>query len=484
MSDRHSEQESGDEDGKKDESGKEDGGKKSDDKKDSDKKDDKGDGKGEDKDKKESPLKNPKIRIGLIIAALVLLVALIAWLVYYYTWDRYQQDTNDAYLKVDQVTVSPQVPGYVTKVLVDDNQMVRAGQVLVEIDPKQYQARVDQALAQTDAATADIARYQAQIDQQQAMIAQAQANLDGARTNAVYDKGEVDRYKPLSAAGAETSEKLANLENSYNQAMAQVASNQAQLVSAQRAIETYAAQIKQGQAQVEQAQAQAKNAKIDLDYTIIHASMDGRVGDKEVRVGQYLQAGARIMDIVPLSQIYLEANFKETQIGLMRVGQPASIRVDALSGVRLRGHVASFSPGTGAEFSLLPPENATGNFTKIVQRVPVRIGIDADEDTRAVLVPGLSVEVTVNTIGQKDFPKRAEKEQKQIEQRDDQTQQQDGQQTPQPENAATENATGPGANPDFPAPKDSAAQNTEGQESDGVPYDTRTNAPAQAGAAP
>ena len=152
-------------------------------------------------------------------------------------------------------------------------------------------------------------------------------------------------------------------------------------------------------AQLQAAQATSRQAQLDLGDTIVRSTLAGRVGDRAVRVGQFAQPGTRLMTIVPMQDIYLTANFKETQIGRMRAGQPATIKVDALPGMELRGAIASFSPGTGAQFALLPPQNATGNFTKIVQRVPVRIRIDANEQTRPLLLPGLSVTVSVDTRG-------------------------------------------------------------------------------------
>jgi len=352
------------------------------------------------------------------------LIALLAWLYYYWTYDRFQQETNDAYLKVDQVTVSPQTAGYVLQVLVEDNQPVKAGDVLVKIDPAPYEAKLNQAHAQIDVSTADIARYESEIHKQEAQVNQAEAQLAGAHSNVVFYTGETDRYRPLATSGAETKEKLDQMENSRREALSQQAADQAQVDTAERTIGTLKAQIAQSQAQREVAEAQAQQAKIDLDYTTVHASLDGRIGNKTVRVGQYMQPGARMMSLVPLQEIYCEANYKETQLGLMRVGQPVTISVDAMPQVTMRGEVDSFSPGTGAEFSLLPPENATGNFTKIVQRVPVRIKLIIDDDTRAILVPGLSVETTVNTLGEKHFVDRAKKENKAVDKKIDKEQDQ------------------------------------------------------------
>jgi membrane fusion protein (multidrug efflux system) len=170
--------------------------------------------------------------------------------------------------------------------------------------------------------------------------------------------------------------------------------------------------VKQGLAQAQAARAQQTAADVDLNATLIRAAIDGRVGDKTVEVGQYAGTGTRLMSLVPLDKLYITANFKETQLALMRPGQPVEIKVDALDGIALKGRVASFSPGTGAQFSLLPPQNATGNFTKITQRVPVRIALEATPQTRRLLVPGLSVEVTVDTSSAKDDIERLRDEQR------------------------------------------------------------------------
>jgi membrane fusion protein (multidrug efflux system) len=200
------------------------------------------------------------------------------------------------------------------------------------------------------------------------------------------------------------------LRNQAAQAQKNAAAQRAALFVAERRVASLRAQERQAAAQREAAQAQLTAAGINLGSTIVQSSVDGRIGDKSVRVGQYVQSGTRLMSVVPLAQIYITANFKETQIGRMRPGQPARIRVDALDGIELRGRVQSVSPGTGAEFSLLPPQNATGNFTKIVQRVPVRIALDAGPEARKVLMPGLSVTVKVDTISAKDVEGRIEKQ--------------------------------------------------------------------------
>ncbi len=291
--------------------------------------------------------------------------------------------------------------------LVVDNQDVVAGQVLVRIDPRDPAARLDQAQAQVDQGKAAISADEAQIEQQRAIIAQAQATLAGSKAGVVYAAQQVDRYAPLAQTGAESAERLDLLRQNRDQARAQSAAAAAQLLAAQRQIGTLRAQIGVSQAQMEQAAAQVRQARADVEGSVVRASIAGRVGDRTVRPGQYVQPGTRMMTVVPVQAIYLNANFKETQIGRMRRGQPVEIKVDALGSQRLKGVVDSFSPGTGAQFALIPPSNATGNFTKIVQRVTVRIRVIAPTRIRAMLLPGLSVEASVDTKNLKPVRRQA-----------------------------------------------------------------------------
>ncbi len=350
--------------------------------------------------------KKPDRRAVLLAVGATLAIVALVWGARWWTVGRFIQSTDDAYLKADSMTVAPKVSGYVAEVYVADNQQVEAGQPLVRLDSRQYQAILEQANATVAARKADIERGEAELAQQQANIAQARALLAGARANETHAIQEVKRYEPLVATGAETHERLADLINSRNQATATVAADVAALESAERQPATTRAQIDQARAQLQAAEASARQSQLDNQDTIVRSTLAGRVGDRTVRVGQYVQPGTRLMTIVPVQDVYLEANFKETQIGLMRAGQPATIHVDALPGTDLHGSVVSFSPGTGSEFALLPPQNATGNFTKIVQRVPVRIKIDAGQETHDVLVPGLSVTVRVDTRSGREAEKR------------------------------------------------------------------------------
>ncbi|WBO22855.1 HlyD family secretion protein [Sphingomonas abietis] len=342
---------------------------------------------------------SPRVKFILLALVIVVAIAIVIWFIHYETRGKYFEGTDDAYIGADAVTVSPKISGYVEQVFVRDNQDVKAGASLVRIDPRDYKAQTAQYQAQIDVAQANADNVRAGIREQEAAIQQARAQLASSQADARFAASQVARYTPLAESGAETHEKLTTLRNQATQAAATAAAQAAALSEAERRVASLQAQVRQAQAQGEAAQAQLAAADVNLGSTIVKASVDGRVGDKSVRVGQYVQSGTRMMSVVPLAAIYVTANFKETQVGLMRPGQPATIEVDALPGVALKGHVESVSPGTGAQFSLLPPQNATGNFTKIVQRVPIRIAIDAGPDARKVLVPGLSVDVTVDTIG-------------------------------------------------------------------------------------
>ncbi len=328
-----------------------------------------------------------------VVAAIGGAVSLGRW----WTVGRFIESTNDAYLQADNMTAAPKVAGYVTDVYVRDNQVVKAGDPLVRLDIRQYQVALAQSTATVDARRADIARAEADISQQRANLEQAEAQAKVSQINARHASDEYARYAPLAATGAETHERVADLKSTRDQAVATLAANTASIAAARTQIASFTAQLQQARAQLEAAQASAAQARLDLDNTIVRSTLDGRVGDRTVRVGQYVQPGTRLLTVVPVDAIYLVANFKETQIGRMRIGQPVELHVDALPDDTLSGTVDSFAPGTGAQFALLPPENATGNFTKIVQRVPVRIRLAANARAPRMLLPGLSVTVDVDT---------------------------------------------------------------------------------------
>ena len=357
-----------------------------------------------------SPTRRSGKRLILVVLGIIALILAGIWLARWWTVGRFIESTDDAYLQADSVTVAPKVSGYVTDVYVGDNATVKAGDPLVRLDTRQYQVALDQAQATIAARAADIQRAQADILQQHANIEQAKAQQQVARVSAQHARDEVQRYAPLAATGAETSERLSELTSTRDQAVATLAANTAAVDAAETQIAATTAQIAQARAQLEAAEASARQAHLDLQDTVVRSVLAGKVGDRSVRVGQYVQPGTRMLSVVPVQSTYLTANFKETQVGHMRVGQPVVLHVDALPGTDLHGVVDSFAPGTGAQFALLPPENATGNFTKIVQRIPVRIRIETGPETRSVLLPGLSVTADVDTRSSREGDQRIKAE--------------------------------------------------------------------------
>jgi len=337
-------------------------------------------------------------------------VAIYEW-IGYLNHGQYVQSTDDAYVKADAITVSSKLSGYVRSVAAGDNQAVKAGDVLVTIDPTDYRIRAAQAAAQENLAVAGQALNKAGIAEAEAGVAQAAAALTNAQRDLAFQNGEVARYRPLVAAGSEPRQALDQVSSTRDKAAANVAAASAALSAARAKLDAARAQFGQADAQIAAARAQADAARTDLATTRLVAPIAGTVASSSVRIGQFVQPGQRLMSLVPVQAIYVEANFKETQIGLMRPGQPATIEVDALPGVEFHGRVDSVTPGTGATFSLIPPQNATGNFTKIVQRVPVRIRIDAGPEARRVLVPGLSLKVDVDTTGAREALRRIRAEQ-------------------------------------------------------------------------
>lgn len=334
-----------------------------------------------------------------VLSVLVLgaLIGAAAWGVHWWSVGRFIESTNDAYLQADSLSVSSKVAGTVAEVYVSDNQTVSVGQPLVRLDVRPYQAAREKAEAAISAALADIARGEAELAQHAASITQVQAQLDGESANEQYAAAQVKRYAPLAQTGAETQERMAELRNALRQASALRAAQAAALTVAQRQLQTQRATIEQARAQLASAQANTRQTRLDEQDTTVYSTLAGRVGSRSVRVGQYLQPGTRLMSVVPLNDVYLTANFKETQIERMHPGQAVNVHIDAWPGVVLQGTVESLSPGTGSQFALLPSNNTTGNFTKIVQRVPVRIHLQAAPDAAIELLPGLSATVDVDT---------------------------------------------------------------------------------------
>ena len=381
--------------------------------------DDKGEGKDKGKDGKDkpSPFKKTWVRVLIAVVVVLVLVALTFWLVYYLTHGRYIQNTNDAYIRADKVTVTATVSAMVKRIAIVDNQYVKAGDLLLELDARANTARIEQYAALAAQSGAEAEQYRNQIFAQEATVAQYAAQARGAAVQRDYYAGEVKRYAPLVAAGAEREEQLAQLRQERDKAAQDVAQYRAAELSARRTIAVLKTQVAQAEAKLAQAKAQEAQTAVDVGNSSVRAAVEGRVGDRQVFPGTYVNTGTQMLTIIPINALYVEANFKETQLGLMRIGQPVKIKVDALDGTTVNGTVESFSPATGSEFSVLPPQNASGNFTKIVQRVPVRIRLDAGPEARRVLVAGLSVIVYVDTVGNKEDVDRRKREEKDREDR-------------------------------------------------------------------
>jgi len=342
----------------------------------------------------------PWSRRAQFIFAILLLASLAGLALYGWRWwsfGRFQETTNNAYIHADSVVIAPKIAGYVEAVLVRSNQEVVAGQPLVRIDTGPFAAALAKASADVAARQADIRRTEAELGRQGALIAQSEAQATEARLGFNLAEREAIRYAELARVGADTRQRADVAIASRDEAAARVAAAGAGVDTTRRVVDTLRAQLGQNAAALQAALAAERQARIDLAATTVRASQAGLVGDKSVAVGQFVQAGTRLMSVVPVHDIYLEANLKETQIGRVRAGQPVKIAIDALPDADIRGVVLSRAPGTGAVFALLPPDNATGNFTKIVQRVPIRIRIDAPADVRPMLVPGLSATVSIDT---------------------------------------------------------------------------------------
>lgn len=314
----------------------------------------------------------------------------------YWTTGRYLESTDDAYVKADYTTVAPKVAGYIADVLVQDNQPVTAGQLLARIDDRDFRAALAQADADVNAAAAAVRNLDAQINLQHSLIEQAQAAIDASKATLDFADADAVRYRDLMKTGSGTTQRAQQTESIRGQAAAQLQRDQSGLIAAQKKIAVLTTERDQAQAQLERSRALAQQATLNLSYTTISAPVDGTVGARSLRVGQFVAAGTQLMAVVPLHATYVVANFKETQLTYVRDGQPVELRVDGYPDVKLTGHVDSLSPASGLEFALLPPDNATGNFTKIVQRIPVRITLD-DSRLTGMLRAGMSVEPTVNT---------------------------------------------------------------------------------------
>jgi membrane fusion protein (multidrug efflux system) len=316
---------------------------------------------------------------------------------WWWTEGRFIESTDNAYVQGDMSAIGPQIDGYVAAVLVGDNQAVKAGDVLVRIEDRDFKARLDQANAAVETAKADVNTIQSQILYQQTLVAQAQAQLEASDAEARRAQQQYDRYAKLVNDKVISHQEFDDAEATLIKGKADVIRGAAAINAEQAQLVVIQAQLKEAATKIHQKAAEAQLAANDLDKTVIRAPIDGVVGNRGVRVGHYVKSGTQLLSLVP-TDVYVVANFKETQLTHMKPGQKVEIDVDAYPDTPLIGEVESFAPASGALFSLLPPENATGNFTKIVQRLPVRIKVAAGNPLHGMLRPGLSVEAKVDTL--------------------------------------------------------------------------------------
>jgi membrane fusion protein (multidrug efflux system) len=321
--------------------------------------------------------------------------------------------TDNAYVRTDTTVVAPRVRGHVTEVLVADNQAVKAGQVLVRLDPDEYAARVaaakgDLAVADAAVSAAEAALGRLATDEAvaAAQIREAETGIRAADAEVRRARADWGRYEALLKTGYAPRRDADRIETqavaaaaAADRSRAELAVNRSQLTATSGRRGELAAAVAQARAQRAKAVAALDLARQDQDHAVIRAPVDGVVGDRQANVGDYVQPGSRLLVVNPLDRLYVTANFKETQTARMLGGQAAKVKVDALPGVTLKAHVESFAPGTGSQFALLPFEPGVGNFTKIVQRVPVKLRFDPGQPALAKLRPGLSAKVTVELDG-------------------------------------------------------------------------------------
>jgi membrane fusion protein, multidrug efflux system len=338
--------------------------------------------------------RNGLLRRPLVVAiGAMLLAAALGGGYVYLDYAKHFQSTDDAFIAARQTALAPKVSGYLTAVPVTDNEHVATGDVIARIDDRDYRIALDQAEAQVASAQASIDNIDAQLQVQQAQISANEAQVDQAQAALVFAQQQAQRYQHLAQTGFGTVQNDQQWNSQEHQQQAALRSAQATLKLSQRQVEALKAQRNSALANLAQAQAQRDQAKLNLSYTTVTAAQPGRVVNLSAAVGQFAQPGTNLTMFVP-DQIWVTANFKEIQLDRMRPGQPVTLRIDAYPERALRGHVDSVQPGSGTAFSLLPAQNATGNYVKIVQRVPVKIVMD-DPPSDVALGPGMSVVPTV-----------------------------------------------------------------------------------------
>lgn len=336
-------------------------------------------------------------RLILLLLAAAIVVGAVLFGIHWWTVGRFLESTDDAYVGGDVTVIGPKVPGYITELKVVDNQFVHAGDLLVKIDDRDYVAALNKAEGAVAAQQALLANLDATEQLQHAVVSQAKAGIDAANAETVRSRDDQVRYQVLSGRSAVSVESFQRADATYKTAQANSAKAQASMLASQRQLDVIATQKQQARAALEQARAERDMARLNVGYTELRAPVDGVIGNRRARVGAYAAAGTQLLAVVPATGLWVDANFKEDQLTHMHPGQAVTIEADVLPGQVFHGHLDSLAPATGSQFSVLPPENATGNFTKIVQRVPVRVYLDGEDGKLGKLRPGLSVIAEVDT---------------------------------------------------------------------------------------
>ena len=343
-------------------------------------------------------------RLGLALAALAI-VSGIAWAGHeWWTGGRYLETTDDAYVGGNVTAIAPHVRGFVAEVLAADNERVHAGQLLVRLDPRDFQAALDHSAAVLAARTTEVEGLRARYTLQQSTIRQHEAELAAKAARATFAAQDAERYHSLALTHAVSKQEAQQSGTLDQEARSAVNSSAAALDAARQQLRVLDAQIASARAAEAEARSDLKTAQLDLGYTQIRSPIDGYVSNRAAQVGAYVEPGAYLISVVPASGLWVEANFKEDQLARMKPGETASVTADVLPNHPFRDRVLSLARGTGAVFSVIPPENATGNFTKIVQRVPVRIALDARDPGVEMLRPGLSITASVDTRSNPSAP--------------------------------------------------------------------------------
>jgi membrane fusion protein (multidrug efflux system) len=316
---------------------------------------------------------------------------------YYWTTGSFLVSTDDAYVQAHSVLISPKVSGYISETPVDDNNTVKSGQVLARIDPRDYRTALDQARASVRVAQASMDTLNQQIALQTLTVQQVRQLVVSDQAALTFSQENLQRYADLEKTGAGTVQSAQQAQADIREKAAALQRDTSGVEAAVKQTLVLQAQLAQADATLAQQQAMQHQAELNLSYTTVTAPVEGTVGVRTLRVGEYVQTGTQLMAVAPLQAVYIVANYKETQLTDVQAGQAVTIDIDTFPGAVVHGHVDSLAPASGQEFALLPPDNATGNFTKIVQRIPVKIEIDRNEPLLGRLRPGMSVEPTIDT---------------------------------------------------------------------------------------